>query len=709
MGKIQNQIRQKMREEAMIFSAVMYWAPHRETDADMAREEFKKIKETGFDTVRLAPPEQILLPGEDYDLFWADTWLDVAVECGLKAILHAFEEPSPGVLQKLGISKKDAETLYADSPLYDKIMDEWVVPVAKRYSKHPGLLIWAGPGEPPTGQGRLQTDEDRQRFAAWLEEQYGTIEALDSAWNIYPAPDYKIASSFEDALRLLDGFDVDPTINGVHRAKLVYGAGRDLLRFLVDARIDKARKIVETVHEHDQEHPVFMGAHQLFANNPDSLWDNATLGQVGDGHGTSTHLSWHYEVVDGEIDRPVYIQSRMTSDALKEGLTACWEATGGPVQFSGGFGNHMSPGLMRRLCLSSIAAGNRGLGFWVWNSRPGGWEVGEYGMTALDGTVTDFAKAAGEVACELRKYARELWDADQPAQVGILHDWDTQAIYCFEPERAEREREYHRFVGGTRQLPNDAQIGIARALTNAGISFQFISTAELQESPETAQKFSSIFAPHLRALKAEVVKSLKSYAEQGGRVVADVSFALLDQWGKLHPTGPKGLNAGLFGDYINQIHDARTGAQSINNVNISGFFGDLKICEAEIIATFANGKPAVSEISIAKGSAVMLAFDPGTMCRKAGREDIEKLIAKFAVSDSISPVSSLPLSFRLPGKNADHIFLINDGPATDAEVNTGELYAKATNVLTAEEYPVKLKTPVFIPENDAIWLRLEKK
>ena len=75
-------------------------------------------------------------------------------------------------------------------------------------------------------------------------------------------------------------------------------------------------------------------------------------------HTTSIHLSWHFESVAGEVDLPVYLQARATRDYFKAGFTSAFETTGGAVQFSGGYGNHMDVGLMRRLCLH-LAAGNK--------------------------------------------------------------------------------------------------------------------------------------------------------------------------------------------------------------------------------------------------------------------------------------------------------------------------------------------------------------
>ncbi len=166
--------------------------------------------------------------------------------------------------------------------------------------------------------------------------------------------------------------------------------------------------MLDLIREIDPAHAIAIGAHQLFANQPLLRWDIPKWAKLGDLFTSSIHLSWHFELVDGEVDRPVYMQARLTRDADKQGWTSCYETTGGPVQYSGGFGNAMTPGLMRRLMLSYLAAGNQNIAFWTWNPRPGGWEGGEYGMIDLAGDLTPWAEEAGLVTKAMHRWHDEL-------------------------------------------------------------------------------------------------------------------------------------------------------------------------------------------------------------------------------------------------------------------------------------------------------------
>ncbi|QDU71490.1 beta-galactosidase [Mucisphaera calidilacus] len=677
-----------------VFTAVMYFAPHQENDRESARRDFITIRACGFDTIRIAPPEQVLMPGEDYDLFWMQDWLDTAAEEGLTAIVHAFEEPPPGILKQHQLDLANWHALYSDDPRFLAVLDDWVIPVVQRFASHPGLRIWAGPGEPPAGAHGLARDTDHKAFIRWLRDQYGTADAMDQAWNPYPAKGYRLIHRFEDASRVIGATDADGSINGVHGAKLIYGAQRDLMRFLTDNRLEKARAVARLIRSHDTHHPVYFGSHHQFGNNPEHLWDNAAMAKVGDGHGTSIHLSWHFESVDGEIDLPLYIHGRLTRDAAKGQPTANWEATGGPVQFSGGYGNHMSPGLMRRICLSILASGNQGIGFWSWNARPGGWEVGEYGMTARDGSVTPWADAAGQVAQAARTHSEELASADHHPRVGILQSWDTEAIYCLEPDRHEK---------GLKHLPREAWIGTARALTNHAIPYAFVDETEISADAETAaDRWPCIMAMHLRALSDTAVDALEAYVLAGGRLVTDVSFGWLDAWGKSRPPSTR-----LTGGYVNNIHDTRTTHKKLDGLAVTGFFGDLVVDDAQVLATFEDGRPGIIEARRGHGSVVLIAIDPGTMCLKGDRPDIETMLA--SITGQESPLTSeRPLTYRLTTGSIDHVFVINPGQETTCRVAlTDRRHQTALDVLNNRTLATDDRGMVLtLPAEDALWLRL---
>ena len=47
----------------------------------------------------------------------------------------------------------------------------------------------------------------------------------------------------------------------------------------------------------------------------------------------SIHLAWHFEELNYEVTRGIYMQSSLCTDWFKGGWAATWESTGGPQQF----------------------------------------------------------------------------------------------------------------------------------------------------------------------------------------------------------------------------------------------------------------------------------------------------------------------------------------------------------------------------------------
>ena len=126
--------------------------------------------------------------------------------------------------------------------------------------------------------------------------------------------------------------------------------------------------------------------------------------------------------------------------------------------------NHMDDGLMRRLCLAYLAAGNQTMAFWSWNHRPGGWEQGEYGMIGLSGEVMPWAHTAGRIAQAMDCWRDELWDDHETCSVGVVESWDTDAVLYRELARHRDDDgipgDLH---GGTASMHRLALVGAGRA------------------------------------------------------------------------------------------------------------------------------------------------------------------------------------------------------------------------------------------------------
>jgi beta-galactosidase len=702
-------MQRRLREGREWFVGAVYWMPG-DYDPGELRRELRRMHDLGFNAVRYHSADPTETRAGEFDFTRTDDWMNAAEEAGIRVILHAnLTRPSDALLADCGLDRRSFLQGHLDAPKPREALERWLGPIVGRYRPHPALLAWGLLGEPEPGDEDIDNEYDRQRFGRWLRERYGTIDRLDEAWNLYPQKGRPIVPGFEEAWRALEGFGADRKISGAHRAKVNYGAARDMLRYLTEKLIARAARVIEVVRTYDPDHPVTTGSHQLFANQAALRWDIGRWARLGDLHFSSIHLSWHFEPVEGEVDRPVYMQARQTRDYFKGGWTSAFETTGGAVQYSGGYGNAMTAGLMRRLMLSYLAAGNVNIAFWTWNHRPGGWEAGEYGLTTLSGEVSPWAEEAGRVARAMAAHKDELWQAEQDVRVGVLEDWDTQAILALEPERHElKAATAGRFGRGTAMQASRARIGVSRALINAHVPFEYVTSAELLEG--IALRYPVIYAPHLRALGREAADALGDYVRRGGRLIADVQFAFLDPWGKLHPTGLGGLREGLFGAWIDTIHDARTDPRSANGIAVEGFFGDLRTTSARVICRFDDGRPAVSEARVGKGTAVLVAFDAARMCHRPGNLAMEGLLADLVTAGWRRPWRcTAPMTFRLSAPKADHYFLINDSAARTAFLSVFDReYTSAREVIEEGDIDLSGTIAVELPAQSAKWLRFER-
>jgi len=701
-------MQRRLRAEHATFYAPVYWQPG-DFDREHVVAEFRRMLELGFDTVRL----HIEMPHETapgcFEFSYLDAWLDMAAEAGIGVCLHTIESlrhPTAALLAEAGMSLRDFQAGHLDDQKKG-LLERTIAPIVQHVRNHPSLRVLAVGGEPGVDQNDLAHDADKAAFAEWLRARYGTLDALDAAWNIYPVRGRHLVSSFDTAWRILEGFKVDALFTGVHRANQNYGAGRDLLRFLTDKTLARQSEKIRIVRKYDNVHPLIIGSHQLLSNQPAMRWDIGQWARLADLHFCSLHPSWHFDLVHGELDRMVYAQARMTRDYFKNGWTSCFETVGGPVQYSGGYGNAMTEGLMRRLTLAYLAAGNLNFAFWTWNPRPGGWEAGEYGLTSLSGKITPWARTAGLVASCARKYASELWTATDEPHVGLLESWDTDAIFNFEPERHDLKDDVGGFAAGTRFQSVRARVGIHRALQNNHLPYEVLTTQELLEG--IACRYNLIYMPHARAVSEPVMHALIDYVHRGGRLIADVPFSFMDEHGKLRWPGPESLQAKLFGAWIDNIHDARTAPKRVDNAHIAGFYADLELAGASAVATFEDGRPAITEHQLGKGTAALVGFDPGRECLRPGNLAMESHIARLcAVGYAPAWSCDAPMAYRRRSPQADHYFLLNDGDeATFRLAFGGKIPTSLVDVLTGETLQPAAELSITIPSGSGLWLRAE--
>lgn len=700
----------RLRADAEVWSAVVYWDAYpeqvgRETlDAELSR-----IKACGFQAVRFHKIGPRYLGHGQWDHSTGERWIQAAERAGLAVIVcgEVYQTPPAELLAEHGIDQQTYRGGWFDDAASQAVLAAYVAAYIGHWRGR--VAAWCVLGEPNPPVADLTNSAEAERFETWLRQRYASLAAVSAAWRTYPSQPH--LEQWADAVAL-----AAPTqarqINGVENAGKLYGAARDLQAFLADRECRRAEVIAEQVAAADPAVPVGVGSHQLFVNQAHLGWDIGRWARAGTLHTTSIHLSWHFESVAGEVDLPVYLQARQTRDYLKSGFTSAFETTGGAVQYSGGYGNHMDVGLMRRLCLNYLAAGNQSMAFWSWNHRPGGWEQGEYGMLGLSGAVMPWAEEAGRIAQAMEHHAGELWQDATHRSVGVVESWDTDGVLIKEPPRhgsdlVGDQRIPGAIHGGTPAQHRQALVGAGRICTQGQLDWEYLTLSELRAG--LAGCYDSLLLPFHRALDPELIEPLQAYVAAGGRVIADLQIGFCDPCGRLLPRGVESPLGQLFGAWVETIHDSRTGGPQWQGRDLVGHWADLGVASATVIATFDDGRPAVTSQRHGQGEALLIACDPAGAAAGPGADWASGLLTPLLRTRPAAWTSSLSQTMRRTTPTADHYFFINPGPATTAWVHSERAYTSLAAVLDGDQpQAIAGGFAVSVPAASAQWVRASR-
>ncbi|MFW5745865.1 MAG: beta-galactosidase trimerization domain-containing protein, partial [Spirochaetota bacterium] len=238
-------------------------------------------------------------------------------------------------------------------------------------------------------------------------------------------------------------------------------------------------------------------------------------------------------------------------------------------------------------------------------------------------------------------------------------------------------------------------------------SWHYVTEEEL--ASDLVYVYPVLIAPFLRAISDETIGRLGRYVEDGGVLIADVVFGYYDRWGKIRRAGEGGDVERLFGAWVDQVHDNRTGDRAIEGLRLPGFTGDLVATRARPLLHYEDGATAATVAQRGRGAAVLLGFDAGTACAAPGATGFEAIVQRLVrVFAPRRYESSVPLTYRLRAPGADHYFIVNDGAARDAVLTPYDVtYRTAADVLTGSEIDVRPVLSVPVSARSGAWIRCE--
>ena len=696
-------MQQKIRKIAPMNFGVVFlpWAGC--TEEDMRRH-FRMMKELGFTNLKQT------MPTPEWPI---KKTLKIALEEGIIPFWYGeggWEDITPDLLKKVGLPKNMSIKEAREHPKMIAYQTEVL-------EKH--LSTWKDP-MPDDGYEVFEHTPDAflrpenvEGFNAWVKTKYGTIEKLNEAWNQYEVgiakkqEVYKSWADFEarkvDFYTKEDGYVIIPS------AGREYGEVTDILRFKADMYIENVKHWKRLRYpEQPQRAGGEMGLFLPFASRATDMEGIAeTMTELGSFY-PSIHLAWHFEELDYEVARGIYMQSSISADWFKGGWSATWESTGGPQQFSGGKGWNaqtseevagytVNEGTMTQLLLSYLAGGLKGVGLWSWNYRKAGWESGEYALLNRQMEPGPRAIRSGQIAKAANKYRDELWAAHKEPYVGVLVNWDNEALWA---ANAGPNRTHFK------HYPVQARIGISRALINNNVPWEHVTVNDLKKG--LGPRYKSIYMPAQTAINKDLMPLLEEYVKQGGRLVIDAPGAWWDENGKVMETGKGTTFEKVFGASIADFQYSNNVPRYLNKNKLEGFIMEIAPTTAVIKERYQTGEPAVTEHKYGKGTAVIIGHDASHAMMKPGKDWLEAHTVKTTLNDMALPYHCPEtIVYRLAAPEADHYFFINDEEARSVTLSFKDYAYKAvTDPVTGET--LKLNQPIDLEAYSGRWLRFEK-
>ncbi|WP_393062650.1 beta-galactosidase [Streptomyces sp. LN549] len=477
----------------------------------------------------------------------------------------------------------------ASSPVYRRYAAALTEDLAARYADHPALTVWHINNEYCT---HCWCDETAAHFRRWLRNRYDTVDALNEAWG----------TAFWS-----QRYDSWTEILPPRKAQYMKNPAQvlDFKRFTSDALMECYVAERDIVARHTPHIPV--------TTNFMPLW--------------SGQDAWAWSAQEDIVSVDIYPDPRdpqggqynaMLADMTRSQAAGPWmlmEQAAGPVNWRGV--NHPKPeGLNRLWSLQAVARGADAVCYFQWRQSRQGSEKFHSGMLTHAGEQGRTFREVKRLGAELAVIGPAVGGGDVPADVAILHDWDS-------------------WWAGTQEGRPSSLLDYTEVVQRwHGALWENGVATEFARPDADLSRFKAVAVPHLYLLTDASIDNLVAYAQGGGTLVCGFFSGIADVDDRIRPGGMDARLRELFG--IRTLHEWWP-LDAGSTVECDGFKGtlwseELEAAEGtEVVAAYRDGELAGLPAVLRRGRARYLSTLPepealrallGDVVRKAGVEPV---------------------------------------------------------------------------------------
>jgi len=590
--------------------------PDPERHREVWREDLKKIKDLGFNTVKTWVDWSTAEPSPNkYDLRQLRQMLELADEAGLRTIIQVYVDSAPdwvGVRYPDGkfvansgyvVESQASPGFCFDHPKVRQSVLNFFAALAREARGHRSFYGWDLWSEPHiinwASMRFLNAPEfcfcrhTTARFQNWMKTKYRTLDAVNLGWyRRFTSWDQIEPPRFSTILSYSDYID--------WRYFVMDKIAEDL-KMKADEVLKEAPRGVVTSHSAS---PSLVTSPLAGSGTPDD-WKMARVIQLW---GLSSYPKHSTPAGLDPVEHGARLDfARSAGYRYSDGFQL--------GEFQAGFGTvglrvsaPVTSGDLTHWTWSAIARGAKMLNFYAFYPMNSGYESGGFGLINLDGRLTERSKVLGAIGKVVGSHGELFLKARPPkSQVAIMYN---PLAYM---------------VGGPRPVPQpgsqdeyasierDSWMGPYRALFGQNIPIDYVHADDVGESGISGYKL--LYVPYPIMMGERTAQAVARFVEQGGYVVAEARAGWNDARGYATPTIPGfGLDQ-VFGARETVVTPVQRTALVVKSKNAAIPLLDegarlpgMIYQEAveplgggQVIASFLDGSPAMVVSSHGKG------------------------------------------------------------------------------------------------------------
>ncbi|MEK3986560.1 beta-galactosidase [Paenibacillus sp. FSL K6-3166] len=518
-----------------------------------------------------------------------------------------------------------------NSPVYRKFAAKLAGKLAERYKDHPALVAWHVSNE---FSNYDYSDLSEAAFRVWLKDRYGSLDALNKAWNTR-----FWGHTFYDWEEIVLPSELSEEWDG-NRTNF-QGISLDFRRFMSHSLLECYKIESDAIKEHSPNVPV--------TTNLMGFYDELD------------YFEWakHMDVISWDnypsLDTPVSFTA-MAHDlmrGLKNGQPFMLMEQTPSQQNWQPYNSLKRPGVMRLWSYQAVARGADTVLFFQLRRSIGACE--KYHGAVIEHVGHEHTRVfreCAELGKELGQLGDQLLDARSAAKVGIIYDWENRwAINLSSGPSVALDyvNEIHKYYDALYQQNIEADmIGVE----------------------ENLFKYEIVIAPVMYMVKPGFAEKVEAFVKAGGTFITTYFSGIVNENDLVTVGGYPGELRNVLGIWAEEI-DALLPGMSNEIVmdkawgNLSGSYKCDLLCDlihaegAEVLAEYGSdfykGMPALTVNNFGEGKAYYVATSP-----EAGF--LKGFLANLCADKNIQPLVTAPEgieSVQRVKEGASYLFLLN--------------------------------------------------